>query len=190
MVRFAAWGAAIAVVVSGIAAANELKIGDKAPAFVVTGTDGKEYSLEQLSKDADVVVICFTCSSCPVAQAYEERLIEFNKAYQGKKVAFVAVNSNTGTEDLEGMKSRAKEKGYNFLYAFDGSGKAAAEYGARVTPEFFILKGGKLAYHGAFDDKQKDPSESYVTQAVDALLAGKAPEVAETKAFGCGIKSK
>ena len=193
MFRFAAFrgailAAAVAMFTGNGAFAEELKIGDAAPAFAVTGIDGQEYSLEDLSKDVDVVVVCFTCSGCPVAQAYEERLIEFNKKYQDKKVAFVAVNSNNATEDLEGMKSRAKDKGYNFLYAFDSSGKAAENYGAKVTPEFFIIHKGKVAYHGAFDDKQKEPTESYVANAVDALLSGSAPKVAETKAFGCGIK--
>ncbi len=193
MIRIAALPAAIltaafALVFANSAFAEDLKIGDAAPAFAVTGIDGQEYSLEDLSKDVDVVVVCFTCSGCPVAQAYEERLIEFNKKYQDKKVAFVAVNSNNATENLEGMKSRAKDKGYNFLYAFDASGKTAESYGAKVTPEFFIIHKGKVAYHGAFDDKQKEPTESYVGNAVDALLTGDAPKVAETKAFGCGIK--
>jgi peroxiredoxin len=181
---------ALVCVLTGSAMANDLKIGDAAPAFVATGVDGKEYSLEQISKDSEVVVVAFTCNQCPVAVAYEDRFIEFNETYKDKKVTFIAINCNSRTENLDAMKQRAEEKGFNFIYAFDESGKTATNYGAKVTPELFVIKDGKLAYHGSFDDKQKEPTKNYISTAVDSLLNGKTPEVSETKAFGCGIKSK
>ena len=49
---------------------------------------------------------------------------------------------------------------------------------------------GKVVYRGAFDDSQKEPTKHYVADAVDAVLAGKAPETNSTKAFGCGIRPK
>jgi len=169
---------------------SALDIGDKAPNFTAKGIDGKEHSLESVSKDSDLVVLCFTCNQCPVAVAYEDRLIEFHKKYADKKVTLVALNCNNRTEGLDAMKQRAEEKGFKFVYAFDASGKAAKEYGARVTPELFVVKEGKVAYHGAYDDSQRNPKKTYLVSAVDALLAGSAPDVAETKAFGCGIKAK
>jgi peroxiredoxin len=154
------------------------------------GVDGKEYTMATLSKDADLVVVCFTCNQCPVAVAYEDRFIEFCEKYKDKNVSFVALNCNNRTENLDVMKQRAEEKGFNFIYAFDESGKAAKEFGARVTPEMFVVKDGKIAYHGAFDNKQTEPTEMYLVSAVNALLDGKTPEKAETKPFGCGIKAK
>ncbi len=171
-------------------AASALDIGDKAPEFKAKGIDGKEYSLEKASKESDVVVVCFTCNQCPVAVGYEDRFIEFNKKFKGKKVTFIALNCNNQTEDLEAMKERSEEKGFNFVYAFDETGKTAKAYGAKVTPELFVVKDGKIAYHGAFDDSQRDPKETYLVSAVTSLLDGKTPEVAETRAFGCGIKAK
>ena len=44
------------------------------------------------------------------------------------------------------------------------------------------------AYRGSFDDKQDGPTKHFVADAVDAVLAGKAPEVTSTKAFGCGVQ--
>lgn len=175
---------------AGNAMATDLEIGDAAPDFVAKGVDGEEYSLKKISKDADVVVVCFTCNQCPVAVAYEDRFIEFNETYKDKKVAFIAINCNNRTEDLDAMKTRAEEKGFNFIYAYDVSGKAAADWGAKVTPELFVVQEGKIAYHGSFDDKQSEPTETYLVSAVDALLAGNKPDVAETKPFGCGIKTK
>lgn len=188
--KTALFGAMLLALAAGRAQAEEVEIGAAGPDFKVTGTDGKEYTLESF-KDSDVVVVCFTCNFCPVAVAYEDRFIEFNKQYEGKKVAFIAINCNNQSEGLSEMQKRAEEKGFNFVYAFDESGKSAKEYGARVTPHIFVLdKERKVAYRGSFDDKQADPTVAYVPNAVDALLAGKQVEVTSTKAFGCGIKVK
>jgi peroxiredoxin len=166
----------------------ELEIGAHAPEFkALPGVDGKEYSLGDM-KDAKVVVVCFTCNICPVAVAYEDRFVEFSKQYAGKGVKFVAINANRRTEDLAAMKTRAEEKGFNFPYVFDKTGKLATEYGARVTPHIFVLDQNRnVAYVGAFDDDQNNPSKKYVTDAVESLLAGKKVETTKSKAFGCGI---
>jgi peroxiredoxin len=171
--------------------AAELAPGAKAPDFKnLPGTDGKNYSLGQM-KDAKAVVVCFTCNQCPVSVAYEDRFVEFNKKYAAKGVKFIAINSNKNTEDLAAMKTRAEEKGFNFPYVYDESGKLAAEYGARVTPHMFVLDGERnVVYVGSFDDKQNGPTKEYVADAVDAVLAGKKVETAQTKAFGCGIQNK
>jgi hypothetical protein len=45
-------------------------------------------------------------------------------------------------------------------------------------------------YRGAIDDSQ-DPSavkQQYLRDAIEATLAGRKPDVATTKQFGCGIK--
>jgi len=103
-------------------------------------------------------------------------------------VKFVAINANRRTEDLAAMKTRAEEKGFNFPYVFDKSGKLATEYGARVTPHIFVLDQNRnVAYVGAFDDDQSKPTHKFVADAVDSLLTGKKVETTKSKAFGCGI---
>jgi len=165
--------------------------GDKAPELKgLKGTDGKTYSSADL-KDKNATVVVFTCNSCPVAEAYEDRFNDFAKKYQDKGVAFVAINANKATEDLDEMKKRAEEKGFTFPYVYDASGTSATDFGARVTPHIFVLDGqGTVQYVGAFDDKQNNPSKHYVADAVDAILAGKKPETAQTKPVGCGIRNK
>jgi peroxiredoxin len=183
--------ALVAVVVIGSRlSADEIEIGAQAPDFTAKTTDDKEISLKGALQDSKAVVIAFTCNNCPVAVAYEDRLIDFTKNYEGKDVKFLAINCNT-SEDLEKMKVRAEEKGFNFPYAYEETGDAARGFGARVTPHFFVVDGaGKVVYRGAFDDSQKEPTKHYVADAVDAVLAGKAPETNSTKAFGCGIRPK
>ena len=168
--------------------AEDLKIGDKGPAFKAVGIDGKEYTLDG-SKGKKATVLVFTCNNCPVAIAYEDRFIDFQKKHaDSPDVKFIAINVNR-SEDLDAMKERAEEKGINYTYAYDASGDSARAYGARVTPHVFVLDAeGSLAYQGSFDDKQNNPSKPHVESAVQALVEGKMPEVQSTRAFGCGIK--
>src|SRR5205809_4781087 len=109
----------LAVLLAASAQAGEfnrkLNIGDSGPAWVnLPGVDGKSHSLADL-KDKDVVVVVVTCNHCPVAQAYEDRIISFAKKHAGpdSKVALVAINVNNFDEDkLPRMKERAAEKGF------------------------------------------------------------------------------
>jgi peroxiredoxin len=171
-----------------IALANGSDVGDKAPDFTATTTEGKEITMKDFA-DADVVVVIFTCNECPVAIAYEDRFIEFAKKYEGKNVKLVAINNSTA-EDVDDMKQRMEEKGINYTYAYDGSGKSAREFGAKVTPHCFVVnKDRKIAYVGAFDDAWNgQPKTSYVSSVVEALLEGEEPPHSETKAVGCMIK--
>ena len=64
-------------------------------------------------------------------------------------------------------------------------------FGAQTTPHFFVLdQQGVLRYRGALDDvtfRQREPKNYYLHEAVQALLAGRLPEPAETPAYGCTI---
>ena len=66
----------------------------------LAGVDGKRHSLADLA-DKDVVVVVFTCNSCPVATDYEDRILAFSKKFAGPegKVGLVAINVNQIAED-------------------------------------------------------------------------------------------
>lgn len=173
---------------------KKLSIGDAAPAWKdLPGTDGKTHSLADL-KDKDVVVVVFTCNSCPIAAAYEDRLIDFAKKHAKPegKVALVAINVNTTPDDrLEAMKKRAQMKGFPFSYLYDESQRIAIEYGAKYTPEFFVLgKDRKVVYMGAMDDKTNaaEAKVNYLDKAIDAALNGEKPATGETLPRGCMIR--
>jgi hypothetical protein len=94
-------------------------------------------------------------------------------------------------DDIPAIKSRVKEKGYNYAYAYDEPGTVGKAFGAVKTPEFYVLdKERKVRYHGALDDSPMNEAKvtkNYVKGAVDALLAGKEVETPDTRAVGCGI---
>jgi len=169
-----------------------LSIGDPAPSWSdLPGTDGEQHSTADL-KQSKAIAVVFTCNKCPVAVAYEDRLIALANDYQDKGVAVVAINVNK-TENLDEMKTRAEEKEFPFAYIFDDSQQIAKDYGATNTPHVFLVgKDSKIAYMGAIDDNQKTDkvTENWLRDAIDAVLAGNAPEKPETRQFGCSIKWK
>jgi peroxiredoxin len=166
-------------------------IGSKGPAWEnLAGTDGKQHSLKDL-KESKAVAVVFTCNTCPVAKAYEARLAKLTDDYRDKGVTIVAINVNKDPRnDLDAMKQNAEKNGFPFAYLFDPSQQIARDYGATCTPHVFLLDGErKIAYMGAIDDNMNADAvkQHHLQDAIDAVLAGKAPAVAKTKQVGCGI---
>jgi len=184
--------AALAVLLVSCGNSAALEIGDAAPGFQkIIGVDDNEHSLSDYA-DAKLIVLVFTCNHCPVAVAYEDRLVQLQEDYKDKGVQVIALNVNNIPPDrLDKMKERAEAKGFNFPYLYDSSQKLGHDYGATVTPHVFVLdQDRKIAYMGAVDDS-KNPDNvktHFLRDALDALLAGKTPPQTVTKQFGCSIK--
>ena len=175
-----------------------LDIGDKAPAWkALPGIDGKKHSLKDLEKK-DIVVLVFTCNSCPYAVDYEDRLVAFAKQHAGKdsRVALVAVNVNKVDEDLPPkMKERAKSKGFTFPYLFDQDQHVAKAYRAACTPDFFLFDAErKLAYRGQYDSARPRNDDAVtgadLRAATDAVLSGNPVPEEQKASIGCNIKWK
>ena len=168
-----------------------LSIGDPAPTWTdLPGVDGKKHSFADFA-DKPVVVVVFTCCSCPAAEDYEDKIVAFAKKHAAK-VGVVAINVNTIKEDrLDKMKERAEAKHFTFPFLYDASQKIAKRYGAQYTPEFFVLdKDRKVVYMGALDDHDPPavPKVQFLEDAVTAALAGKKAAVGESLARGCRIR--
>lgn len=174
----------------------QLKIGDQAPSWEeLIGTDDQKHSLTDL-KDQQVIVVCFTCNSCPYAVDYEDRMIEFHKKFVARNegVTLIAINANLKpAERLDKMKERAKAKAFPFPYLMDETQKVAASYGANFTPEFFVLdKERRIVYMGAMDDQTAADKveQRFVELAVEAALKGELPATTSNPARGCSIPYK
>lgn len=176
----------------GHVSAEALAPGAQAPAWTnLPGVDGRGHSLADLA-DAKLVVVVFTCNSCPFSVDYEDRLEAFAKQYRDQGVRLVAINVNNEEEDrLPKMKERAEEKGFSFPYLYDETQAIGKAYGAKVTPHLFVLgPDRKIEYVGAFDDSRKPAKvkRQYVRDAVESLLEGKEPSTRQTRAAGCSIR--
>jgi peroxiredoxin len=173
-----------------------LSVGDKAPTFsgMPAVHSGQDTSLTLSDLKEDVVVVVFLANHCPAVQGYEDRLVEFTKAYKDKSVRVVGIAVSTMDQDkIPGIKEYTKDHGSNYVYGYDESQAVGKAYGAVVTPQFFVLdKDRKIAYTGALDDNQNESkvTKHYLADAVDAVLKGEKPAVTETRARGCGISYK
>ena len=176
---------------------SKLKIGDKAIHFALRGVDNREHSLAEY-RAKKVVVLFFSCNHCPYVQAWEDRIIRLQADYASRGVQFIAINANdAGKYPEDGfpkMKERARQKKFNFPYLYDETQAIAKYYDAQNTPEFFVFDQNRLLrYHGGLDDNFDDPSavkHFYLRDALEAVLTGLAPAVAETPVVGCSIKWK
>jgi len=173
-----------------------ISVGDKAPTFsgLPAVQNGEDTSLSLSDLKEDVVVVVFLANHCPVVKAYEDRLIEFTTAYKDKGVKVVGISVSLQDQDkIPGIKEYTKEHKSNYIYAYDETQAVGKAYGAVATPQFFVLdKERKIRYTGALDDSQREDAvkETYLKDAVNAVLSGKTPATEETKAKGCGISYK
>ncbi len=169
-----------------------LSIGDQAPAWnSLAGVDGKPHSYDDMAA-AKFVVVAFTCNSCPYAVDVESRLIALSKKATALGGILVAINVNTIDEDaLPAMREKAKNVGFEFDYLYDPTQEIANQFGAKTTPEFYVLgPDRKVVYMGSLDDSPdgKAVTKRYVEAAIDALLTGGSAEVTETVPIGCRIR--
>ena len=169
---------------------KSLKIGGQVPSFALKNYDGKEYSLAKILNENKFTVIMFIATECPVSNAYNERMAGLYDTFHSKGIAFVGMNANK-EESVKRIAEHSKEHGFLFPVLKDDQNKIADLYGAQVTPEVFVVNPhGKLLYHGRIDDS-KNPAKIKshdLSEALDALLAGKEASATEPKAFGCSIK--
>lgn len=176
------------------------EVGDEATDFELKNVDGNMVSLGDF-KDAKGFIVAFTCNSCPIANLYEQRIIDLHHQYAPKGYPVIAVNPNDPVkqpdDSYEKMKERAEEKNYPFPYLVDDTQKITTEFGATNTPHMYVLQkeGGKyvVKYIGAIDNNPKEPekaSKKFINDALDALIEGKDVPVEQTKAVGCSIKWK
>jgi len=176
------------------------QVGDLTTDFNLKNVDGRKVSLANYA-DAKGYIVVFTCNTCPVAKAYQDRVEALNKEFAPKGYPVIAINTNDPVaspgDSFEKMQERAKEKSFSYAYLEDPDHIYTKKFGAAKTPHTFVLqktaKGNEVAYIGAIDNDQQEENESrevYVKNAVNSLLNGKKPSVTTTKAVGCSIKWK
>ncbi len=172
--------------------------GDAAPDFTLKGLDGKDVTLSALTKQGKIVVIQWFNPDCPfVVKHYEKGGNTFNDMqakYGSKNVVILGINSGAAGKQGAGKERNEKAvKDWKIAYPIllDESGTVGKAYGAKRTPEMFIVTpDGKIAYHGAIDDDKGGGvgKVNYVTKALDEILAKSNVTTAKTEPYGCSVK--
>jgi peroxiredoxin len=136
-----------------------------------------------------VTVVVFVSTRCPISNAFNFRLNSLYLQFH-RQVRFIVIDSNTN-ESLEEIRVHAKNMDYDFPVYRDIDSSAADAFGAKATPDSFVLdKQGKMSYHGYIEDgvnpqRTKTPA---LRLAIEAALHGKPAPFPETHARGCAIR--
>jgi len=182
------------------AAALAAKVGEPAPAFTATDSNGKQVSLAQFK--GKYVVLEWHNQGCPfVVKHYGSgNLPKLQKEWTAKGVVWLAIISSApgkqGFVDGKGanqdMQAHSAAPTATLL---DPKGEVGRLYGAKTTPHMFIISPqGQLIYNGAIDDKSSaDPADipgarNYVAQALTEAMSGRPVSQPTTPPYGCSVK--
>ena len=175
---------------------SALDRGDAAPDFELPGTDGETHASDEFATAALLVV--FTCNHCPYAKAKIDLLNGLAADYDD--LAVVGINPNDADEYPDDSVAAMRERVADGTVAYDAylrdeTGAVATAYDAVCTPDPFLFgrEDGewRLRYHGRLDDAlnpDDEPTEVYIRDAVDAVLAGDEVEIPDRPSRGCSIK--
>jgi peroxiredoxin len=170
-------------------------LGTPCPDFRLPGVDGRTYARDDFAS-APVLVVMFICNHCPYVKAVEDRLIRLAREVGPRGVQLVGICANDAAtypdDAFDKLAARWRERGYGFPYLHDESQEVARAFGAVCTPDIFVYdRARRLAYRGRIDDSWKDEAKVQrreLAEAIDALLAGRAPAPDQRPSMGCSIK--
>lgn len=167
-------------------------IGAKVADVAMRDVDGRHRTLGEY-KDKKAIVAVFVGTECPLANLYFPTLAEMQRHYGDKDVQFLAINSNDQDSFAE-VVAHARERKLPFPVLKDSEQKAADAFGARRTPEVFLLDGSlTIRYRGRIDDqygytyRRAAPTRTELKDALDELLAGKPISTPQSECRGCLI---
>lgn len=197
--RWAALAASVGVVAVA-ARGEESAIGKPAPAFTLKSAAGHDVTLAQLK--GKPVVLEWINLECPFVRKHygSGNMQRLQRTYTGKGVQWYAVCSSAPgkqgyLEPAEWQKRMKEQDGAPTAVLIDADGTVGKAYGAKTTPHMYVIdREGVLAYSGAIDDKPStDPATvtgavNYVSQALDAVLEGKAVGRSTSTPYGCSVK--
>ncbi|MEQ8821225.1 MAG: redoxin domain-containing protein [Sumerlaeia bacterium] len=172
-------------------AGKAYKVGHQVDDFALpSAKDGETKKLSALAGEKATLLV-FWNQDCPYVVECQDRVNDFAAAYGEKGVKVIAIDAGID-KPVEKIQEHAADK--NFEVLVNREGDIASRFGATRTPEVFLLSPDmEILYHGAFDSgRSVNPKtkerDTFAQDAVEAVLKGEKPMVAETRAFGCSIK--
>lgn len=140
-------------------------------------------------------VLVFISHECPVTQQYTPLLRQLHGQYQSKGIAFYGVFPQ-GKYKARELAAFAGLYGIPFRLLVDRRGECAEWLNARVVPEVFLLdSGSRVLYSGAIDNRfyaigkrRPEVTETYLKDALEAVLNRTAIKTNKTAAIGCFIE--
>jgi peroxiredoxin len=181
-------------------AALAARVGEPAPDFTATDSNGQVHKLSEYK--GKFVVLEWTNRGCPYTQKHYNsgNMQKLQREWTSRGVIWLTVVSSAPGK--QGYVTAAEENAYlkqvnaaPTAVLMDPNGALGHLYDAKTTPDIFIIgPQGTLIYSGAIDDKPTtdvadvSTAKNYVTAALDEATAGKTVAVSTSRPYGCSVK--
>jgi peroxiredoxin len=164
--------------------------GQKVENFQLGDQRGQSHALYDLA-NKKAVVIMVQGNGCPIVRQALPSLAEVRAKYREQGVEFLLLNSNL-QDKRELVAKEATDFKIDFPILVDESQRVGAALGVVRTSEVFVIdpKNWQLAYRGPMDDRlsyerQRPAQHHYLTDALDALVAGQPVKTPKADGVGC-----
>jgi peroxiredoxin len=176
------------------------KVGQSAPDFTGTGSDGKSYHLADYR--GKFVVLEWHNNGCPYTQKHYKsgNMQKLQKEWTAKGVTwFTVISSAPGKQ---GFVNANEENSYMSKMGaaptaalLDATGTIGHMYDAKTTPQMVVINPqGVIVYDGAIDNrptsdlKDIQGATNYVSLALEQSMAGQNVNTQATRPYGCSVK--
>lgn len=191
---------ALALLVASTTAFAKPSVGEPAPAFTGTDSNGAQHSLAQYR--GQFVVLEWTNDGCPyVGKHYGTGNMQgLQKEYSEQGVVWLSIISSApgrqGYADGERANQLTRDRNAApSAVLLDPDGSLGRLYAAKTTPHMFIVDpGGTLVYMGGIDSipsarwADVEKADNYVRTALEEAMSGKPVTKAVTRPYGCSVK--
>ncbi len=137
----------------------------------------------------------FVATDCPIARASSPEIERLHLAYGGRGVAFRLVFPDRDLEETT-VREHLAAFALTVPFVIDREGDLVRRAKATTTPEAVLFDPqGRIVYRGKIDNRYSalgkrlaEATEFPLRDAIEAILAGRAPAVPETVPVGCLIE--
>jgi peroxiredoxin len=162
-----------------------MQINQPAPDFELPDLDGNLHRLSHYR--GRILIVNFWSCECPHSERTDKAIMAM--LMQWRDVVMLSIASNR-SENVEALKKAADARRLPTVL-LDANCRVADLFEAQTTPHVFVIdREGILRYRGSVDDftfRNRIPTRFYLDLAVESLLNGQLPALAESPAYGCAI---
>jgi peroxiredoxin len=176
----------------GPGAAMAVAPGEPVADFTLKDQSGVAHELYGLSSKKAIVIMTQS-NGCPIVRLAVPALREIRAKYGSQDIEFLLLNP-TLQDTQESVAKEAAEFAFGLPVLLDRTQQVGEALGVDRTAEVYVIdpRGWKLVYHGPIDDRlnyetQRPVHHQYLSDALDALLAGTPPKIASVISPGCLI---
>ena len=157
----------------------------------LSDAEGRAHPLREAVQAKPLTVVFFFSAACPCQRAHDARLQALAARYGPSGVQFLGVDSEYDATPAADARE-ARERGYPFPIWVDRGGALADALAAQYATYAVVFDAqGAIRYRGGIDsDKNRLHRDAapYLDEAIQSLLAGRAPARTETRALGCALR--